>query len=84
MYALCAPKINITLDGSCRLTLSNVGYSNPQQLFPGGQDCWWQTEVPLSGSKLNPKAALSKVSEALLVAVGGRHMAAVSGTSVIV
>lgn len=49
-HALCAPKINITVDSSCTVRLDNLGntmsISNPD----GNFFCWWSTNVPVEGT----------------------------------
>jgi hypothetical protein len=60
--ALCAPKIKITVDPSCQVTLSNLGYSNTlDTVIDGHLSCSWQTAVPIIGARLNATVDLAQV-----------------------
>jgi hypothetical protein len=58
-YARCAPKINITMDGTCQITLSSLGYSNVLPNYDGA--CQWTTSVPIKGAKARATADLAMV-----------------------
>jgi hypothetical protein len=68
-YARCAPKIKITVDGTCQITLSSLGYSNLRPNDDGA--CQWTASVPIKGTKASAAVDLAMVRSPLLQAVVG-------------
>ena len=56
--SLCAPKIKVTIDTTCSITLANLDNVDSIAQY---QTCAWSDSNPILGSKLNAKVDLAQV-----------------------
>jgi hypothetical protein len=66
-HSQCAPKIKITIDTTCSITLANVEFLDRISEY---QSCAWNEVLPIIGAKVTAKVDLAQVGRWRMVQAG--------------